>query len=451
MSGTATPTRVKELRSALTEKKSNIEGMAGSWKTEGEGKFVLSPEEFKRYQREVLEAKQIQELLAAEEMAQGIFDYLDMPAGRTVGGDDAAAVQRGMAARKSLGAEFLGSAEYKGTKADEFSHGFQVKVNTGLFDLAAAAEAKDIYSAMGGTVPNIPAIGSAQNLGWTERTLRTGRVRDLFPTERTSAAVLYGVRETGFINRARAVRQRTAADGVSAPTGGPTDLYGLKPRSDLTIAPVTYPIATIAHLMYVHKNTLDDEPRMRGLIDRDLIDGVKMAEDEAILYGNGVGENLTGIMNTPGVQQYTGLAADKRSAQIRRAITKAVLAYFQPTGVILSPMDWERIELEVDNNGAYTVAVSVAVGGEKRVWRLQVTDTPAMSEGQFLLGAFGTGAKLYDREQVNVQLSTENRDFFERNVYTLRAEERLALVVDRPESFVVGTFTTPTAEAPATP
>lgn len=447
MSGTDT-SRVKELRGVLTEKKALIEGMASSWKTEGEGKFVLSPEEFKRYTGTVQEAKQIQELLQAEEAVSGIFEYLDMPAGRTVGGDDAAAVARGTLGRKSLAAEFLTSAEYKGMREAEFSHGGTVKVGTGLFDLAAAAEAKDIYSAMGGTVPNIPTLGMAQNLGWTERTLRTGRVRDLFPTERTAAAVLYGVRETGFINRARAVRQRTAADGVSAPTGADTDLYGLKPRSDLTIAPVTYPIATIAHLMYVHKNTLDDEPRMRGLIDRDLIDGVKMAEDEAILYGNGVGENLTGIMNTPGVQQYTGQAADKRSAQIRRGITKAVLAYFQPTGVILSPLDWERIELEVDNNGAYTVAVSVAVGGEKRVWRLQVTDTPAMSEGQFLLGAFGTGAKLYDREQVNVQLSTENRDFFERNVYTLRAEERLALVVDRPESFVVGTFTTPTAETP---
>jgi HK97 family phage major capsid protein len=124
-------------------------------------------------------------------------------------------------------------------------------------------------------------------------------------------------------------------------------------------------------------------------------------------------------------------------------MTRAILAYFQPTGVVLSPLDWEAVELETDNNGAYTVAVSVAVGGEKRVWRLQVTDTPAMAQGDFLLGAFGTGAKLYDREQVNVQVSTENRDFFERNVYTLRGEERVGLVVDRPESFVNGSFTDP--------
>ena len=89
------------------------------------------------------------------------------------------------------------------------------------------------------------------------------------------------------------------------------------------------------------------------------------------------------------------------------------------------------------------MVASVAVGGEKRVWRLQVTDTPAMAEGQFLLGAFGTGAKLYDREQVRIDLSTENRDMFERNAYTLRCEERLGMVCDRPESFVYGSLTTP--------
>lgn len=446
---TKTDPRVSELRAALQQKSLDIQGMSNSWRTEEGGQFVLSTQEAAKFQTAVREANEIKGLLQAAEQAAGIMEYLAVPAGSTVGGDDATATARGQMARKSLSSTVMDSPQFKMLQGEGWVRGGQLtELKTGVYDLATMSEieAKDIYSAMGGTI-TLPTIGQAQNLGWTDRTLRPGRVRDLFPAERTNAAILYGVRETGFTNRAAAVRQRTAADGVSAPTGGPTDVYGLKPRSDLTIAPVQYPIATIAHLMYVHKNTLDDEPRLRGLIDRDLIDGIKMAEDEAILYGNGQGENLTGLMNTPGVQEYTGLASDKRSAQIRRGITRAVLAYFQPTGVVISPADWERIELETDLNGAYTVALSVAVGGEKRVWRLQVTDTPAMAEGQFLLGAFGTGAKLYDREQVNVALSTENRDFFERNVYTLRAEERVGLVVDRPESFVVGEFTTPTSEA----
>lgn len=432
--------RITELKSALASKGEEINGLANSWKDEtGKGHLVLSPEQHATYVKSVNEAQQIRDLIAAEEKAAGIFEYLNAPDGTPAAGADAAEGRR-TAEVKTLSAEWLSSETYEEMKSSGFRRGGTFSIERGIPDLAYAA-AKDVYSAMGGTV-TIPTIGTGQNLGWTERMLRPGRVRDLFPAERTNAPMLYGIRETGYTNRAGVVPERTAANGGPA-TGGPTDVYGLKPKSELTIVPVTYPIATIAHIMYVHKNTLDDEPRIRGILDRDMIDGVKMAEDEQILWGDGVGDNLTGLMNTDGIQAYAGLATDKRSAQIRRAATRAILAYFQPTGVVMHPFDWENVELETDANGAYTVAVSVAVGGEKRVWRLAVTDSPAMRQGDALVGAFGTGAKLYDREQVNVQVSTENRDMFERNAYTLRAEERLGLVVDRPESFVHLTFTNP--------
>lgn len=433
--------RVRELKTALRTATDEIDRLAGTWKDEtGNGHYALSREQHKDYLSAVEKADQIKTLIAAEEKAAGIFEYLNAPEGTPAAGAEAAQSQRGEI--KSAATEFMGSEAFMQMKASDFRQGGTFKMDRGIPDLARASQMKDVYSAMGGEV-SIPSLGSAQALGFTERTLRPGRVRDLFPSERTQAAMLYGIRETGYTNRARTVPERTAADGVSPATGGATDVFGLKPKSELTIVPVTYPIATIAHIMYVHRNTLNDEPRLRGILDRDMIDGVKMAEDEQILWGDGVGENLTGLMNTTGVQNYTGLAADPFSSQIRRAATRSILAYFQPTGVVLHPLDWERIELEKDANGAYTVAVSVAVGGEKRVWRLAVTDTPAMVQGRGLVGAFGTGAKLYDREEVNIQISTENRDLFERNAYTLRAEERLGIVVDRPESFVDVTFTTP--------
>lgn len=425
--------RVTELKSVLNQKATEIKGMADSWKDEtGRGQFVLSPTEHQKYVAAVKEAEQIKGLIATEESAKGIFEYLDAPSGTPAAGADAARGQR--AEVKTIGRQFMESQGWQEMKANGFRTGGTFKTETGLPDLANAS-AKDVYSAMGGNI-EIPVLGRAQDVGWTDRTLRPGRVRDLFPAERTQAAMLYGIRETGYTNRARTVPERTAANGTSPATGGPTDVFGLKPKSELTIVPQTYPIATIAHIMYVHRNTLNDEPRIRGILDRDMIDGVKMAEDEQILWGDGIGENLTGLMNVSGTQGYTGLATDRKSAQIRRAATRALLAYFQPTAVVMHPFDWEEIELETDNNGAYTVAVSVAVGGEKRVWRLAVTDSPAMLQGRALVGAFGTGAKLYDREEVNIQVSTENRDLFERNAYTLRAEERVGLVVDRPESFV---------------
>lgn len=434
--------RVRELKKALATKGEEIKGLSNSWKVEDGGQFVISGDEHKSYLKAVNDAEEIKNLIVAEERAGGIFEFLAADEGKSAAAGDAADGHRGTGELKSVSAEFLGSdffveAKARGFKGQHLMGGFSVE--RGLPDLAYASQ-KDVYSAMGGTIA-IPGLGTAQNLGLTERMLRPGRVRDLFPAERTSAAMLYGMRETGYTNRARVVAERYAADGTSPATGGATDVYGLKPKSELTIVPVTYPIATIAHIMYVHKNVLEDEPRMRGLLDRDMVDGVKMAEDDQILWGDGVGDNLTGLMNTSGVQAYTGLAADPKSAQIRRASTRSILAYFQPNGVVVHPLDWEEMELETDANGQYTIAVSVAVGGEKRIWRLKVTDTPAMNEGMGLVGSFGTGAKLYDREQVNVQISTENRDMFERNAYTLRAEERLGLVVDRPESFVAVDFT----------
>lgn len=442
MTVTVDESRVRELKSRLAEKGQEIKNLSNSWKTEEGGQFVISGDQHKSYLKAINDAKEIKDLISAETDAKGIFDFLNQSDGQSTAGSDAADSQRGRSEAKSISSEFLGADFYLQGKARQFQGqplmgGFAVE--RGLPDLALASQ-KDVYSASGGSV-SIPSLGSAQNLGLTERMLRPGRVRDLFPAERTSAAMLYGMRETGYQNRARVVAERTAADGTAA-TGAPTDVYGLKPKSDLTIVPVTYPIATIAHIMYVHKLTLDDEPRMRGLLDRDMVDGVKMAEDDQILWGDGVGDNLTGLMNTTGVQEYDGIAADKQSAQVRRAATRSILAYFQPNGVVMHPFDWENLELETDKNGQYTVAISVAVGGEKRVWRLKITDSPAMNEGMALIGAFGTGAKLYDREMVNVQISTENRDMFERNAYTLRAEERMGLVVDRPESFVALNFTT---------
>lgn len=423
--------RIKELNNALKTKADEIDRISSAWTIDDGGNVTVSTEQRDAYLKAISDAEEIKNLIQAEEKAETVREFLHAPATSPVGPDTS-----GMQL-KSLAERWLESDEY----ADMKSGGFRNIHHTSIFE--GPLDVKDIYSTMAGTVPNINALGSPQNLGLTERMIRPGRVRDLFPAERTTANVLYGIREVGFTNNARVVPERTAADGVSPATGGPTDVYGLKPKSDLQIVPVTYPLATIAHIMYVHRQTLADEPRMRGLIDKDLVDGVKLHEDWQILYGDGIGDNLTGLINTPGVQTYTGSSADPLTAQVRRAITRAILAYFNPSGIVLHPLDWEDLELERTNDGAYRLVTNVAVGAQKTIWRLNVVDTVAIQEGTYLLGAFGYGAKLYDREQVNIAVSTENRDLFERNAVTLRAEERLGLVVDRPESFVVGSFTVP--------
>lgn len=63
-----------------------------------------------------------------------------------------------------------------------------------------------------------------------------------------------------------------------------------------------------------------------------------------------------------------------------------------------------------------------------------------MPEGEFLVGGFRQAAQVFDREQAVVEISTEDSDNFRKNMVTIRAEERIALQVTRPEAFVHGPF-----------
>lgn len=428
--------RIKTLTSALEAKSRDIRGMSEDWKVEDNGGFVISTEQHAAYLKAVADAEQIKGLIDAEKKAAGIEAFLSGTDHEPQApGANADAVQPQM---KGLAQAFMESAAYKGMMANggrETREPFSIE-GTDIVTLGALGQ-KDVYGLSAGTLSGLPGLGRSQQVDLVDRMVRPNRVRDLFARDTTTAAILYGVRETGFTNNARVVPQRENADGTANPTG---PVFGLKPKSNVTLTTVTYPIATIAHTLDVHRNVLDDEPRLRALLDRDMVDGVKMVEDAQLLYGTGANESITGIFNTPGTQTYTAPTGEKKSRSIRRSATRAALAYFTPTGVVMHPMDWEDIELEEDDNGAYRIAVSVAVGAETRLWQMRVVATPAINEGQFLTGAFGSGAKVYDRQQVNIQVSSENRDNFERNVVTIRAEERIALEVPRPESFVEGAF-----------
>jgi HK97 family phage major capsid protein len=267
--------------------------------------------------------------------------------------------------------------------------------------------------------------------------MRTKRVRDLFPARTTTAAVIEYFRQIGFttpgttaVNNASPVAQRTGGN------------FAAKPQSSMVFEGHQAPVRTLAHWEAAHRNVLADEPQLRSIIDNELMYGLRLQEDFQILQGDGTGENLLGVLNTPGVQTYDWSdgantpVVDTKADAIRRAATLAFLAYYEPTGVVLHPNDWEDIELTKNTQGTYLMAVSMQLGSEARIWRMPVIDTPAIPEGEALVGAFGTAAQLYDREQASIRISEQHADFFVRNAIVVLAEQRLALAVKRPEAFV---------------
>lgn len=248
-------------------------------------------------------------------------------------------------------------------------------------------------------------------------------VRDLLTPGRTSSNAVQYVQETGFTNNAAVV-----SEGVT------------KPESTVTFELITVPVATVAHFMVASKQILEDAPALQSHIDGRLRYGVAYAEEGQLLNGDGTGANLHGII--PQATAYSAAFTPDLPQQIdtiRLAILQAELALFPATGMVLNPTDWARIELTKDSQGRYIFA-NVQGVATPTLWGRPVVSTPAMTVDKFLVGAFRLGAQIFDREDANVEISTEDSDNFRKNLITLRGEERLALAVYRPEAFIYGDF-----------
>lgn len=400
-----------------------------------DGGIEVEPGAAKEYKELVGKAKARREQLEALEAGMEIKEYTDAPATRPHpggGGYQGPGGAYGGAEFKSIGQMFVESAEFKnrepgGTMRGDFSVGERVLTEYG------GVEFKDIHSGSIGTFTH-PGFGKVDRLPPVVAPMRTMRVRDLFPQVSTSAVMVEYVEERGFVtpedNAAATVAERTADDTN----------FGLKPKSNLRWETKSAPIKTIAHWVAAHRNTLDDEPALRGIIDTRLMYGLKLEEDWQILLGDGTGENLLGIMRQPGVQMYPGvggvIAGDTGIDMIRRAITRVMLAEYEATGIVVHPLDWEKLELTKDEMGNYVAVTAVTIGAEQRLWRTPVIATPAMPEGKALIGAFGLGAQIFDRMQGTIRTSEHHEDFFVRNAVVVLCEERVGLATYRPEAFV---------------
>ena len=252
-------------------------------------------------------------------------------------------------------------------------------------------------------------------------------IRDLIAPGRTGAPAIFWVQQTGFTNAAKVVAEGTA-----------------KPYSGIEFATKITAVTTIAHMFKASKQILDDFSQLQSTIDAEMRYGLKYVEEQEILFGDGTGVHLHGIVPQATafdpaftVEQQSGID------DLRLAMLQAQLARFPASGHVLHFIDWAKIELNKDTLGRYILANPSALIGPT-LWGLPVVATEeAAFQGKFLTGAFNAAAQLFDREDANVVISTENADDFEKNMISIRCEERLALAVKRPEAFIYGAFTAP--------
>lgn len=268
----------------------------------------------------------------------------------------------------------------------------------------------------------VPAERIAGVVGLPQRPLT---VRDLLAQGQTGSNAIEFAVQTARTNAAAPVPETTR-----------------KPESDYKWDLKSFPVRTIAHLVKASRQILDDAPGLRSTIDAEMRYGIQLTEENQLLMGDGTGANILGLV--PQASAYNGafpVTGETAIDRLRLAALQGVLAFLPMDGYVLNPTDWARIETIKDGMGRYLIGDPQG-RIVPQLWNLPVSPSFAMPVGTFLTGAFKTAAQIFDRMAIEVLISTENEDDFAKNMITIRAEERLALVVKRPNAFITGTLPT---------
>lgn len=213
-----------------------------------------------------------------------------------------------------------------------------------------------------------------------------------------------------------------------------------KPESDLEFGVVNITISVVAHWIRITKQLLDDMPALASYIEGRLAYGVRLKLEAKVINGNTT--SFDGLMKAGNSLTATpeALAIDTINSAKYQVWDSGVT----PEAVLLNPVDWGKIEREKTDDGHYIYGSPGAIV-QPVLWGLPVILSAAQTEGKFWLGNLTLGVTGYVRQDVMVEVSTEDGDNFRKNLVTLRAEMRAGFGVAIPDAMVTGDLVAPPA------
>jgi HK97 family phage major capsid protein len=219
----------------------------------------------------------------------------------------------------------------------------------------------------------------------------------------------------------------------------PVAVGGLKPTSVYSLTPVDGRLKVIAHLSEpVDTYTLRDGPSLMQFIGTEMLAGLHDAVETQLVSGTGIGENLTGLAATSGIQTQGYTTSPIITA--RSAITAVETVGHSPYYFVLNPVDWAIIETSqltagqfvLNAEGSGNLPVDAAL---RRLWGVPVTVTMAVAAGTGYLISSDCVQVATDGV-IAQEWSASVADDFARNSVRLRVESRFDLIVTRPTGVV---------------
>lgn len=195
----------------------------------------------------------------------------------------------------------------------------------------------------------------------------------------------------------------------------------------------------IGAIITVSRQLFDDSAQVIAAVDGELTFQLANAEDDQLLNGPGGTGYVAGML--PQATAFNpaiySIPSPTDIDVIGQALAQAATTEIVPDGIILNSLDWQRLQTLKDGDGRYLLGSPYRVG-PPNLFGVPVVPTNAMAAGQFLVGAFQEAATFYERQEVEIEIATQDASDFESNFVKLKASERGSLAVRRPEALIKG-------------
>lgn len=243
-----------------------------------------------------------------------------------------------------------------------------------------------------------------------------------------------------YIREANAATNETGATAVAEASA--------KPEVTMEFERDDAPVRKIAAWVQVTEEVLEDAPTVRGYVDGRLGYMIMLREEAQVIgvgAGGGNAPNIKGLLDfTSTIQTATGEFYDG----VASSIGKIENVDGDPDGVVANPLDyWAAVSdrhATWYDGGAFGGGAGAPFNAPQlTAWGLPVVRSRSVSSGTALVGAWGMGATLFEREGVSIRTTDSHASLFISNTWVILGEERVGLAVHRPDFFVKLTVTAP--------
>lgn len=248
-------------------------------------------------------------------------------------------------------------------------------------------------------------------------------VLNLLPINETGLTTIKYMVETTATNGAA-----TRAEGAAAAA------------STLAYTETSVNVVNIAHILPVSEEQLEDVPMVQGLVN-DRIGLFLQQKLESKIISGGGGSDMTGILNTSGIQTQAK-GTDPAPDAFLKAITNVRISggsgtdtygSAEPSAIIIHPTDYQSLALLTDTLGRYIFG-DPSKPDDFTIWGIKPTITSAISQGTSLVGDFLMYSGVWLRKGVTIDMGWNNDDFG-KFIRSIRGQLRAGLTVYRPGAF----------------